>query len=235
LPNLFKALAALFLIGGLIALGLLLPSDDTVDGDPFEAEMIRQSLDGLGELGSMLDLRETVAIHPIHSSREEILKGRFKYRENDVSWRFTTPINWGSPHGDLEVRRVIARVALADPFLQNYFETGSAQDFRQAAFFFLDWKAYHQDKRQLTPHAWDSDAIQARVARLAYILNQAAFDPTLLNDRDTQSLIGLADFHIQRVIHPMHGVEQETILQTPAFQALCETLDGLPSCVIVES
>lgn len=234
MSNLIKALTALLLIGGLLALGLLLPSDDTVEGDPFEAEMIRQSLDGLGELGSMLDLREIVQIHPIHSSREDILSGRFKYREDDVSWRFTTPINWGTSHNDLEVRRVIARVALADPFLQNYFKTGNAQDFRQAAFFFLDWKAYYQDGRQITPHAWESDAVQARAARLAYILNQAAFDPTLLSERDTQSLIGLADFHLQRVVHAVHGVEQDTILQTPAFQALCETLDGLPNCAVLE-
>lgn len=233
--NLIKACVALLLIAGMIAFGLLLPSDDTVDGDPFKAEFIRQSLDGLGELGSMLDLREVVDIHTVHSSREELLRGRFKYREDDISWRFTTPLNWGAPHNNSDVRRVLARVVLADPFLQNYFETGNAQDFKQAAFFFLDWKTYHMDKRQLTPHAWDSDAAQARAARLAYILNQAAFDPTLLSDRDTQSLIGLADFHIQRVTDPVHGIEQDTILHTPGFKALCETLDGLPNCAAPKS
>lgn len=228
-----KALIALLiLIGiiGMLAIGLWLPSDDTVAGDPFEPESVYYNADGLGDLGSTLDMREVINIHEVTSSREELLSGRFKLREEDLSWRFTVPINWGTPHGTIEVRRVLARVGLADPFLQSYFETGNVQDFRQAAFFFLDWQRYHQQDRQLTPHAWDSDAIQARVARLAYILNQAAFDPTLLSDRDTQSLIGLADFHIQRATDPVHGTEQSTILTTPAFTALCETLDGLPNC-----
>lgn len=218
------------MIAGLLALGLLLPSDDSVAGDPFEPEALYTSPDGFGKLNPPLAVVDFIAFHPVKSSREDILGGEFKYRSDDLSWRFSTPINWGAPHENIEVRRVLARIALADPFLEHYYNTGEAQSFKQAAFFFLDWQTYHQTERQLTPHAWDPDAVQARVKRLAFLLNHVEIDPTLLDKRSTANLVALADFHIQRETHPLYGAQYQTILQSPAFQALCETLDGLPRC-----
>jgi hypothetical protein len=228
--DVFKAIGALFAIFAVIALGLLWPSDDVVQEDPVEPISTFTSLSALGNLSGNMDFQTIVKPHTIHSSMSEIRSGRFKYREPDVSWRFTVPMNWGKVPSGKDVRRVIQQWAMADPFLTAYEETGDTEAFKQAVFFAVDWQDYHQNQRQITRHAWDADSIRARAARLAYILSEAETQSDLLNSVQMSSLISLSDFHIKRISNQDLGAEVSAILQTSEFKALCQVLDGLPSC-----
>ena len=103
------------------------------------------------------------------------------------------------------------------------------EDFRQAAFFFLDWQNFHQKSRKISPYAWDEKAAKGRAIRLAYILSMSNADRSLLEDNAVFSLMQLADFHVQRVTDPVYGAPYDMILSTPEFKALCTVVD-LSAC-----
>lgn len=215
----------------LIAVGLLWPIEETSGVDAFRPVGITGDLSALGEVGPAAELSDAIsALHPSANSLEDIRSGRYKYREDDLPWTFSVPIDWGKPPNELATRRVLQRFAMADPFLASYAETGSVEDFRQAAFFMLDWQTYYQTGQKLTEHSWDEDAVLARAERLAYVLSRIEHEPSLLNEDGTRSLISLADFHIQRASDSVYGTSPDTILDTSEFQKLCQVLDGLPAC-----
>ncbi len=230
MSNIIKACLALAAIFAVIALGLFWPTDDAVSPDPFamrsDAGAQPPTLNPPGERPS---LESAVPLETVYSSMADIRSGRFKYRAEDNSWRFTIPIDWGKPHDMRDVNQVIQRLAFADPFLRSYAQAGNIEDFQQAAFFLLDWQSYYQDGRQTTPYAWDVDAAEGRAARLAYILREISAQPNLLSENGTNSLLKLADFHVQRMTDPVYGQQQDTILKTPAFIALCGAVQ-LSSC-----
>lgn len=228
--NAVKFAIAILALIALIVIGVFLPSDDKVQKDLFVPGPITGLLSNFGEPSPALALAQSVDIHAVHSSIEELRDGKFQYKDNSLPWTFSVPIDWGKPPNDLESQRILQRLALADPFLLSYAETGNTQDFQQAAFFMLDWQAFHQTGKQITPNAWDEDAILGRMQRLDYILSQVKNNPELLSESGTRALIRLADFHIQRASDPEFGTSPDTILQTPAFISLCQTLNGLSAC-----
>lgn len=229
MSTLFKALFVFVAVLGVIALGLFWPTEDNVQDDAFEMVEHTLSYDDFRESSPRLILEETIPLHTIYSTKADISAGRFQYRENYSAWRFTTPIDWSKPHEEADVRRVIQRIALADPFLRSYAETGDANDFKQAVFFLLDWQAFYQDGNKITPHSWDMDSAQARGARLAYVLSEINRDRDLLSHDGAINLMRLADFHVQRVVNPVYGAQQDIILDTPEFRALCGVVE-LPAC-----
>ena len=219
-------------ITAVLAVGFLLPSDDVVKDDPFEPNKITTSLANLGDLNPDVDLVETVNPHQILSSLDTIRSGRFKYSENTVSWRFVPPINWGNVPAQDVVAQAIQQWAMVDPFLVSFDETGNVEDFDQAVFFMLDWQAFHQTARKVTRYAWDIEMADARAARLAYALSVIENNPDMQIKTYRNQLIGLSDFHIQRMSHPDFGGSIQKILELKGFKALCDVLDGLSSCQI---
>lgn len=231
MKNILKFGIGIAVLIALIALGLIWPTEKTYEEDLFVPGPIPGMLSSFGMPKLDVELADVVTnLHETESTREEIRSGKFKYRRDDLPWTFSVPIDWGKPPNELAVRRVLQRFVLADPFLKSYDETGNVEDFQQAAFFMLDWQAYYQTQRRTTTHSWDEDAVLARTERLAYVLARLERHPKLLNEDGTRSLIRLADFHIQRVTDPEFGMSQDTILQTHAFRALCDTLDDLTAC-----
>ena len=177
-----------------------------------------------------LSLFDSVNLHNVYSSADEIRGGRFKFSEDSVSWRFVPPINWANMPAEPEVARVIQKWAMIDPFLEFFDETRDPAAIDQAIFFMLDWQGFHQRGRKITKHAWDEDAVRERVSRLAYVLSMIEIHPELTSKNYSGDLIGLADFHIQRSINPDFGLGSKQIFNMEEFRTLCQVLDALPSC-----
>lgn len=231
--NFLKAFLAFAAIIAVIALGLFWPSEDPVKEDEFVPSLEMPTLAAFTAVNPDFQLSDIVRLQSVHSSRDELRAGRFKYRPDDIVWTFTTPVDWSKRADALEVRRVLQRVAIADPFLKSYDETGDKEDFKQAAFFFLDWQSYFQTGHKVTEHAWDVDAVEGRVGRLAYILSEVNKNRDLLPKDDILRLINLVDYHIQRALDPVYGAEQNLSAQTAAFKAACRVVSELPSCIKV--
>lgn len=229
LLNSLKVILGIAAILAVIAFGLFFPMEESVKDDAFRAASHEFSYESFSTGASELKLEEIVNLHTVYSSKDDIRSGRFKYREGLNSWRFTTPIDWGKPHDTPDVRRVIERLVMMDPFLRSYAETGSAEDFRQAVFFLLDWQSFYQDGHKVTAHTWDVDAAKARTVRLAYVLSEINRNRESLPENPTIRLMELADFHVQRVVDPVYGLAQDEILTTPEFSTLCNVLP-LPAC-----
>ena len=227
--NALKLLLAVAAVMAVIFAGLFWPAENEAEPDPFEMAEHTLSYDNFRDAMPEMALEDIVPLHTVYSRMDDIRSGRFQYRENYFAWRFTAPIDWRKTHEELDVRRVIQRVAMADPFLRSYATTGQAGDFRQAVFFLLDWQKFYQEARQTTVHAWDIDAARGRAARLAFVLSEINRDRTLLPRAASIKVMHLADFHVQRMVDPVYGAGQDTILDTPEFAALCKAVK-LPDC-----
>ncbi len=226
----FLALCAIFAV---ITLGLFWPSETVSTKDPFVMTEHSFSYDDFLKPRTEQGLSDLIYFHDIQSTMDDLRSGGFQYRQDDIIWRFTVPIDWAKPHTSLDAQRIIQHLVFSDPFLQSYLETKDVDDFRQAAFFLLNWQTFYQTGRRVTPYSWDAAAVRARAVRLAYILSEVNRDHTLLSRDVALSLMRLADFHVQRVTNPVYervsGAEQTTILQTPEFNALCQTVN-IPAC-----
>ncbi len=233
MQQVLKAILFFAAIIGVIVLGLFWPSEDASTPDTLAPAGITDDMSAFGVISPPLPL-ETVKLHTVYSTLDAILDGRFQYREGDIAWTFTIPIDWGKPPDGLETRRVVQRLAMADPFLKAFDETGDKAAFRQAAFFMLDWQRFHQTGRRVTPHSWDLDAAEGRMNRLAFMLSAIENDPALLATDNTRSLIALADFHLRRLASPDYIETEYTsgidFPQNPSVQTLCRVLDKLTSC-----
>lgn len=224
-----KIFLGLLAVMGIIVMALFWP-EDVPAPDPFKPVDVFNDINALGNAATPSTLFDTLKLHNVESSREDIQSGEFRYKQDFIPWRFTTPIDWNKSAVDIETRRVLQRWALSDPFLQAFEKDKQAGDINQAIFFALDWQDYHQRRGLLSPHAWDEDAVRARTTKLAYILSAIENGEVNSPPSTVQKLISLSDFHIQRVTDPEQGVNQATILDTPEFEGLCAVLDALPNC-----
>lgn len=229
MPNILKAIFALVLIIGVIVFGLFWPAQDAVKDDLFAMTESRYSYDLFPSTEPQPDFSKVLMWQTLASTKEQIRKGDFKFQNGQSLWHFTIPIDWAKPHEAKIAQQLFQYVVIADPFLESYQASGDIEDFRQAAFFFLDWQNFHQKSRKISPYAWDEKAAKGRAIRLAYILSMSNADRSLLEDNAVFSLMQLADFHVQRVTDPVYGAPYDMILSTPEFKALCTVVD-LSAC-----
>lgn len=230
--NYLKAFFALLVIAGLIAFGLLLPSDSKVEKDSFVPNDIVSNLEFIGPVGPEIPLETLVDVQTFQTPYSKILAGKIRLDNQYGEWEFTTPIDWASdPNFDEDWRNRLNSVVMADPFLQGYAQTKDNKVFREAVFFLLDWQLFYQLKKQTTDPAWRDSVVDARAARLAYVINERKLNTGLLTDPEFLRLVQLADFHVQRVqdetVTPVDG---QGAKNSDGIKALCEVLNRLPSC-----
>jgi len=235
MSNYLKAFFALLLIAGLIAFGLLLPSDSKVKKDRFVPNNIVSTLEFIGPVGPEIPLDTLVDIQTFQTPYSKILDGKIRLDNQYGEWEFTTPIDWASdPNFDEDWRNRLNSVVMADPFLYGYAQSQDNKTFREAVFFLFDWQLFYQLKGQTTDPAWRDPVVDARAARLAYVLNERKRHPGLLTDPEFLRLVQLADFHVQRVqddsVMPEDGQEAKN---SDGIRALCDILNRLPSCASI--
>lgn len=233
MSNGLRAFLTLLAVICVIALGLFWPAGNYAKEDGYRPDLVTPTMTAFTDNNPDFTLSNVTRLQKIESSTDELRAGGFKYRPQDLVWTFTVPVDWGKRADALEVRRVIERLTLVDPFLRSYEKTGNADDFRQAVFFFTDWQSFYQTGQKYTDHTWDVDAVEGRMSRLAFILSEINRVPGLLPDNETLRLIKLADFHIQRASDPVYGAQQNLSVDTSAFKAVCRVLARLTSCETV--
>ena len=125
--------------------------------------------------------------------------GVFRPRGDVEPWRYSLPIDWNAdPFNDRNWRFQLHAWRMTDPFLREYFRTGSTGPLAEALAIVEDWHDYHAAHEE-TPFSWYDMAAGIRALRIAFFLDLIERGKLTVGEESRAKLEALAREHAERL------------------------------------